>query len=196
LKKLKKVLIFKNMKILIIIKNEIEKEIYTNIFREEKNDLIEASNQEEALNLAKNNQPDIIIISLSSPEIDGFKLLEDLKKNNTTQKIPVILLSPFENENNRKKAIQLEARDFIVLTKVSPRDLVFRVKSILGEEKTYQINIKEEIGDIMELNKDLGFKGIFKCQKCDSLLQLYLIRDLSKGGDYFKISFVCPKCSK
>lgn len=184
------------MKILIVIKDDNEREIYSSNFREHEIDVIESSSQEEALNLAKKKQPNIIIISLSSSEIDAFKLLENLKKNNDTQKIPVIILSPLENEDNRKKAIQLEARDFIISTKVSPRDFVFRIKSVLGEEKTYQISIKEEAGDIMELNKDLGFKGIFKCQKCNTLLQLYLIRDLSKGGDYFKISFVCPnpKC--
>lgn len=184
------------MKILIVIKDDIEREIYTSNFKEHGIEVIGSSSQEEVLSLAKNNQPNIIILSLSSPELDAFKLLEDLKKDSATQKIPVIILSPLENENNRKKAIQLEARDFIVSTKVSPRDLVFRVKSVLGEEKTYQISIKEERGDIMELNKDLGFKGIFKCQKCNTLLQLYLIRDLSKGGNYFKVSFVCPnpKC--
>jgi len=182
-------------KILIVAKDDFTEEVYSDVFQEENFEVVKTQSGGEVLNLAIKENPDIILINIFLKDINGFEVLKDLKNNPSTNEIPVIILATLDKEEQRKKAVDLEARDFIVSTKISPRNTVLRIRTILGEERTYQIPISEKSGDIIQLYKDLGYEGDLRCSKCGSPLELYLMRDLGRGEDYFKVSFVCPKCS-
>ncbi|MCK4453830.1 response regulator [Candidatus Parcubacteria bacterium] len=183
-------------KILIASKDELTGEIYANIFKEKGFEALNARFTEQALLLARQENPDIILSDIHLRDMDGFELLRRIKSDPSTNRIPVVILSKVEKEEDKNKAIELEARDFINSSKISPRDTVLRIRTILGEEKIYKIPIRigKKSESLIELNKDLGHKGGFNCPKCGSPLELYLMRDLGKGEDYFKVSFVCPKC--
>jgi two-component system cell cycle response regulator DivK len=181
-------------KILIAIDNDFMRETYAEVFMDKDFGALKAKNGKEALDLAKKEKPDIILADVTLSEIDGFELLKSLKKEDSTKKIPVIIFAQFEREKDRRKAIELEAKDFVTAAKVTPLDMVGRAKIALGEQKSYRIAIQKNFYNAKELISDFGYSYDLKCPECGSDLVLYLIRDLSKGENYFKASFICPEC--
>lgn len=181
-------------KILIAINNDFIRETYKEVFINQGLEVFITNKGNEVLELAKNKTPDIIILDIALAEIKGLELLETLKKENITKKIPVIVFAQFERKEEKLKAIELNAKDFITATDVTPAELIAKVKIILGGQKSYRVAIKENLQNAKELLKDLGYNTDNKCPKCGKPLVLYLIKDLSKGPDYFKASFVCLNC--
>lgn len=183
-------------KILIAIKNAFVRETYSEVFKEKDFKVFSAQNGKEALDLVKKEKPDIILADVGLPEIGGFELLETLKKDPTTQKIPVIIFAQIGKKLNRTKAMELEAKDFITSAECTPLEVIRRVKIALGEQRSYRISMLKHMHDGKELITDLGHSYDFKCPECGSDLLLYLIRDLSKGEKHFILSVVCPECNK
>jgi hypothetical protein len=99
-----------------------------------------------------------------------------------------------EKTEDRKKSIELDAKDFIGAATVTPLEAIRRVQIALGEQKSYRLVIQKNLYNAKEFISDFGLSYDLKCPKCGVDLVLYLIRDLSKGEDYFKISFICPEC--
>ncbi|MCX5700639.1 MAG: response regulator [Candidatus Omnitrophica bacterium] len=72
-----------------------------------------AHNGKEGLKLAGNIKPDIILLDIVMPDLDGFEVLEKLKKDNKTMAIPVIMLSGLDDDNVRIKASGLYDEGYI-----------------------------------------------------------------------------------
>lgn len=70
-------------------------------------DVFVATNGPEGITIAKRVKPDIILLDIRMPDMDGFKVLERLKKDKNTMAIPVIMLSALEDEVSKIKASQL-----------------------------------------------------------------------------------------
>ena len=184
-------------KILIAIDNEFQRETYKEIFRKEGFVTLEAEDGKKALALAQQEKPNIILADTALSKIGGLKLLTMLKKGEGTKRIPVIIFAQFMRKWDRTKAIELDAEDYISTLRVSPSQIIWRVKIALGEQKTYRIEMREGTYHGEKLIKDLGYQHKEgRCKKCNARLVLHLMRDLSKGGDYFKVSFICPSCLK
>jgi len=179
-------------KILIAIKNDFTREVYSRVFRDEKFEVFETKRGKETIDLVLKEKPDMVLLDISLSGMDGFKVLKNLKDNPQTQEIPVVLFSEMGEESKRGQAIKLEAKDFIVGAFNPPFQVVLRIKMHLGEEKTYQIPIDIRNEKTRELARDLGYDPRLMCRKCGQNLSLFLIRDLSKGKSYFKVSFICP----
>lgn len=182
--------------ILIAIKNDFVRETYSEVFREKEFKVFSTKDGKEALDLVKKEKPDIILADVGLSEIGGFELLETLKKDPTTQKIPVIIFAQIGKKLNRAKAMELEAKDFITSAECTPLEVIRRVKIALGEQRSYRISMMKHLHDGKELIVDLGYSYDFKCPECSSDLLLYLIRDLSKSEKHFILSIVCPECNK
>jgi PleD family two-component response regulator len=181
-------------KILIAIKNDFYQKVYSQIFQEEGFEVLKTDNGNEAFYLAKKEIPDLILADVSLSEIGGFELMRLLKEEATTKRIPVMIFAQIESMEDKSQAMELEARDFIVGISVPSPEVVLRAKIILGEQKTYRIPIPKDLIEGKELAKDLGYSPTLTCPRCNSPLVLFLMRDLSKGKNYFKVSFICPRC--
>jgi len=181
-------------KILIAIDDDFIRMVYSRIFADEKFEVLKTKSGKEALDLAKKEMPDIILADVSLSEIGGLELLEALKKETLTKRIPIVIFAQSEKGEDRKKAMELEAKDFIVGILMSPPEVLLRVKAHLGEEKTYQLAIGRDLKEVKDLARDLGYHPNLLCPKCNIPLHLFLIRDLTKGKNYFKVSFICPRC--
>lgn len=72
-----------------------------------------ASSSSEGLELARSLKPDVILLDLDMPEMDGFEVIERLKEDPTTQNIAVIFVSASNDTNNRVRGLDLGAVDFI-----------------------------------------------------------------------------------
>ena len=84
----------------------------------------------EALSLAKKHLPQLVILDLMLPGLDGFEVCKELKRSPTTKNIPVLMLTARGEEVDRIVGLELGADDYVVKP-FSPRELVLRVRAIL-----------------------------------------------------------------
>src|SRR5690625_5827976 len=83
----------------------------------------EAENGSEALQLALNNDYDVILLDIMMPEMDGIEVCRELRKENET---PVIMLTAKGEETNRVQGFEVGADDYIVKP-FSPREVVLKI---------------------------------------------------------------------
>jgi two-component system phosphate regulon response regulator PhoB len=93
-------------------------------------DVLTAQEGYEALTLAKKHLPQLVILDLMLPGLDGFEVCKELKRSPTTQKIPVLMLTARGEEVDRIVGLELGADDYVVKP-FSPRELILRVRAIL-----------------------------------------------------------------
>lgn len=88
-----------------------------------------AINGEETLKILKTFQPDLILLDLVMPIMDGFTVLEELIR--LKNKTPVIVASNLGQEEDIKKAKALNVRDYIIKSNLSLDDLVKKINSVI-----------------------------------------------------------------
>jgi len=98
--------------------------------RAEGHEVITASNGLEALNLARAALPDLIVLDLMMPEMDGMGVCEILRRLPSTARIPVIMLTAWSSKLSRIIGLQIGAADYMTKP-FSPRELVLRVNKVL-----------------------------------------------------------------
>ena len=90
-----------------------------------------APNGVTAVNLLKRSIPDLIVMDLRMPKMDGFQLLNLLKKYKSSALIPVIVLTGSSNPFDIDRTLALGISDYLVKP-ISPRKLLGKVKDLLG----------------------------------------------------------------
>jgi two-component system KDP operon response regulator KdpE len=94
--------------------------------------VIEAFNGTQAINKVRSNLPDLVLLDIMMPDIDGFEVLRIIREVST---IPVIMLTAKGEEDDRVRGLELGADDYITKP-FSPRELVSRVKAVLRRTET------------------------------------------------------------
>lgn len=94
-------------------------------------EVVKAATGSEALAAVKNRRPDLILLDLMLPDIDGFGVCEILRRSPSTANIPIIILTAWATTDAKHIGLELGALDY--LTKpFHPRDLVKRVQALLA----------------------------------------------------------------
>ncbi len=96
-------------------------------------DVLIAFDGEEAVNICRKEKPDLIVLDLLLPKMDGFAVCRIIKEDPQTKDTAVIMLSALSQLDDRLKGLELGADDFVAKP-FSPRELVMRIKRILGDE--------------------------------------------------------------
>lgn len=117
-------------KILIVDDERSITSLITSMLQEFGYTTIEASTGEEALSIAQAEQPDLILLDINLPGIDGFQTLKRLKNSVRTGRIPVILLSGIKDAKEKAKGLNLGASDYITKP-YSSLELEARVRLLL-----------------------------------------------------------------
>jgi len=91
-----------------------------------------AADGAQALKAAKTKHYDLICTDLNLPVMDGFMLIENLKKNEDLSKIPIIVISSMDNEEEQKRTFQLGASRYIVKNSFNNHNLLEAVNSLVG----------------------------------------------------------------
>jgi DNA-binding response OmpR family regulator len=89
-----------------------------------------ASDGEEGLRVARSELPDLVLLDLIMPGLQGFEVLKLLKAEATTSAIPVIILSNLGQDSDVKKAMEAGAVDYVVKANLALDMLVARVKTL------------------------------------------------------------------
>lgn len=88
-----------------------------------------AANGWEAIDSVRRNRPDIILLDLMLPDLDGFGVCEILRRDPRTATIPVIIVSAWNSPDSRNLGLELGALDYITKP-FSPKELVERVRRL------------------------------------------------------------------
>ena len=89
-----------------------------------------ATSGEDALNKTRSEMPDLIVLDLMLPGIDGLEVMKALKKDSDTENIPTVMLTAKGEEGDIVKGLELGADDYITKP-FSPRVLLARVRAVL-----------------------------------------------------------------
>jgi DNA-binding response OmpR family regulator len=95
-----------------------------------------ASDGEEALRIARQERPDLILLDVIMPKLQGFDVLRELKQNPITSSIPVVILSNLGEEQDAKSAIELGAVDYWVKANIGPTEIGKRVEALLTSDES------------------------------------------------------------
>lgn len=134
--------------------------LYADVFREGRFDVREANDGLEGLEMANQIVPDVIVSGIIMPRMDGFQLVEALRKNVATAGVPVVFLSHLGREEDELRAREIGVKDFIVQSMVSPAEAISRIKTII-ESKEYMVNLDPHSLDAEHLAKELDIDENF-----------------------------------
>ncbi len=95
-------------------------------------DVILAKNGDDAMVAASEQDPDLIILDILMPGLSGLEVLDRLKKQSTTQDIPVVLLTGVSDRKTILKGLDLQAIDYITKP-FSVEELIATVQKTLGD---------------------------------------------------------------
>jgi sigma-B regulation protein RsbU (phosphoserine phosphatase) len=153
--------------------------------------LLVAKDGETALGIAEKALPDLILLDIMMPGIDGFEVCTRLKKDPSTEGIPVIFLSALTDTKDKVRGLQLGAVDYVskpfqpdeVIARVNTHLTIHRLKREVEQKKDALENELEVVSDVQcrLLPKNLPEIAGFK-------LAVHYETSLYAGGDYYDIA--------
>lgn len=121
-------------KILIVEDDPILLKIYTAKFSKNGYEVVAASGGEEGIRKVGEEKPDLVIVDLMMPKVDGVEVLRKLKSNEETKNIPVAILTVIHHETvDLPKDLLDQVVYYWIKDQVNPSDVLNDVKKILGD---------------------------------------------------------------
>jgi len=120
------------MKTILIVEDEPTLQKTLSIaLQQEGYEVKSALDGEIGLKLAKEIKPDLILLDLILPKIDGFEALEELKNNDITKDIPIIVLTNLESTQEIEKALVMGATTYLVKANYDLKDIIEKIKETI-----------------------------------------------------------------
>lgn len=94
--------------------------------------VVTAEDGEKALEVISNQKVDLVLLDIILPRKDGFEVLKELKENEKTKSIPVVLTTNLSDPKDIQKALDLGATTYLVKSNYSLADIVAKVDEVLG----------------------------------------------------------------
>ena len=142
-----------NMKILVVDDEVSIVDILKLNLKRENFDVLEAYDGETALELALNNDPDLVLLDVMLPKMDGFTVCKRIRE---VSQVPIIMLTAREEEIDKVLGLELGADDYITKP-FSTRELMARIKSNLRRVNFEQNAAVEEVA---AENKKIAYAGV------------------------------------
>lgn len=122
----------KKSTILLIEDDSFLLNMYSTKFELEGYNIMSAENGALGLDIACKEIPDIILLDLMMPEMDGFEVLKRLKSNSKTADIPVIILTNINQQEDISRGLSLGALDYFIKAHFVPSEIVDKVEKIIN----------------------------------------------------------------
>ncbi len=119
------------MKILIIDDEQSILKMYTAPFEAKGDEVMTALEGETGLKFARDQHPDVILLDIIMPRVNGLDILKTLKEDPATKEIPVVLLTNLPEESSIEKTKSLGAAGYLVKAQNEPSIVVEKVKKIV-----------------------------------------------------------------
>lgn len=121
----------KSISILIVEDDIFLADLYRSKFELEGFDVYLAYDGEKGVEAAKKKTPDVILLDLILPKMNGFLVLENLKKDKNLKKTPVILLTNLSQKADVEKGIKMGADDYLIKAHFMPSEVVEKIKKLV-----------------------------------------------------------------
>jgi DNA-binding response OmpR family regulator len=186
-------------KILLVEDSRTIQQMYRNKLTFEQFQVITADNGMEAIKILSQEKPDLILLDLMMPVMDGYKVLQVVKTDPKFSDIPVLVFSAKGQSEEVEKALNLGAAGYIVKATTKPNEVVEQIRKVLSQKPKvqeltrYLVEIRENAYDVKKLSSDFNLNDL-RCQKCQAPLLLELIPDFSHETPWFTGRFLCPRC--
>ena len=119
--------------ILIVEDDKFLRELIAKKLIKENFEVSEAIDGEEGIKKIKEEKPDLILLDLILPGIDGFEVLSQMKKESTLASIPVIILSNLGQKEDVEKGLKMAAVDFLIKAHFTPGEIIDKIKATLRQ---------------------------------------------------------------
>jgi len=117
--------------ILLVEDDEFLAELYATKLNLEGYEVLIASDGEKGLKMATDKLPELILLDIILPKMDGFEVLKEMKSKKKTTKIPVILLTNLSQKDEVKKGLELGADDYLIKAHFMPSEVISKIKKVL-----------------------------------------------------------------
>ncbi len=97
--------------------------------------VLTAHNGEQGLEILKKETPDLILMDLLMPKMDGFTAIKEIKKQERLKNIPIIIISNSGQPAELNRAKELGVKDWLIKTEFDPQELIGKIKIQLGSEE-------------------------------------------------------------
>ncbi len=118
-------------KILIVEDDKFLRELITQKLIKEGYETSEAVDGEEGLQKFREKKPDLVLLDLILPGIDGFEVLSKIGEDESLSKIPVIILSNLGQRDDIERGLKLGAVDYLIKANFHPGEIIAKVKAVL-----------------------------------------------------------------
>jgi DNA-binding response OmpR family regulator len=124
------------IKVMLVEDDSFLRDICAKKLSKEGFEVYEAIDGEEALKIVEKVNPDIVLLDIILPAIDGFEVLEKIRSNPNlkTQKVPIIMLSNLGQKDDIEKALKIGANDYLVKAHFNTEEIIEKIKKELGKE--------------------------------------------------------------
>jgi len=123
----------KKQRVLIVDDSPFILRMLTFLLRKEGMDVLEATNGVEALEKMQGTRPDLVFLDVMMPEMNGFDVLQTMKKDPVMKSIPVIMITAKGQDTDRQRAESLGVDDFITKP-FSPSTLSQKLRNLLAQK--------------------------------------------------------------
>jgi DNA-binding response OmpR family regulator len=117
--------------VLVVEDDQFLRDLIVKKLEEEDFITIQAIDGEEGLRLIREKNPDIVLLDLILPGIDGFEVLKQSKADASIANVPIIILSNLGQKDDIDRGLQLGAKDYLIKAHFTPGEIVQKVKDIL-----------------------------------------------------------------
>lgn len=118
--------------ILLVEDDEFLAELYATKLNLEGFEVLLASDGEKGLKMIKESKPDLVLLDIILPKMDGFEVLANAKQDPEASKIPVILLTNLSQKDEVKKGLELGAKDYLIKAHFMPSEVVKKIKQTIA----------------------------------------------------------------
>ena len=118
------------MKILIIEDDKFLRELISQKVAKEGYQVTEAVDGEDGAKKAKEEKPDLVLLDLILPGIDGFEVLSSIKEDPTIAQVPVIIFSNLGQKDDVERGLKLGAVDYLIKAHFMPSEVVAKIKDL------------------------------------------------------------------
>ncbi len=123
------------LKILVVEDDKFLRELITQKLSREGYDVKEAVDGEDGVVKAKEEKPEIILLDLILPGIDGFEVLAKIKEDPELENIPVVILSNLGQRDDVERGLKLGAVDFLIKAHFTPGEIIEKIEKIMKDRK-------------------------------------------------------------
>jgi len=120
-------------KVLVVEDDKFLRELINRKLQSEGFETVLAIDGETGLDLAEKERPDVVLLDLILPGIDGFEVLAKIKENEKIKEIPVIILSNLGQKDDIDKGMGLGAADYLVKAHFTPSEIIEKTNQILAK---------------------------------------------------------------